>query len=902
MPQADASSIKIQADALLEPAVREVGRGQLKIFLGAAPGVGKTYEMLLTAQARRRDGDDVVIGVVETHGRAETEALLAGLETVPLREANHGGHRLQEMDLEAVLARRPQLVLVDELAHTNAPGGRHPKRYLDVEDLLSAGIDVFTTLNIQHVESLNAVVAGITRIRVRETVPDSILDRADDIEVVDLAPQDLIRRLEDGKVYVPRQAERALRHYFSPGNLTALRELALRRTAQRVDDQLLTHMQTHAIAGPWEAGERVLVCIDATPEAADLIRYAKRMADRLRASWTVLTIETAASHNFTDEERDRLAANMRLAEHLGGEAVTLPDDSIVEGILTYARVHNVTHIVIGKSRRSRWIEKFRGTVAGELIRRTVPITIHAVATVEGKARPKSGPSSEDRRQAGALSADCGYAFSLVAIAVGLALLFQPITGSETADLFFLTAIIVSAIYFGRIPSLLASVVASLAYNFFFLNPLYTFSIADGVNIASFCFFFAIALLVSGLGTRMREAVIASRERARVTDALYGFSRKIAGIVSLDDLLWASAYQIAFMLRLDVLLMLPENGKLAVKCGYPPEDQVDEADMGAATWAFDTNRPAGRGADTLSGAKRLFLPLKTAHGSVGVVGLSRKRPGALVSPDDHRLLEALIDQIAVAVERINLAREMDETRMISERERLRSALLASLSHDLKTPLAAILGAATSLKQFGELYSPDQREDLISTVEDEAERLNRFVANLLDMTRIETGSIALNWEAVEPGEAIGAVLQRGARMLSGHHIELAIAPDLPLVKVDPVLFEQVLFNLLDNAVKYSSKGSTIIVRGRRDGASVEIDIEDEGRGLPHEETERIFDKFHRVGARDRQLAGTGLGLAICRGFMAEMGGTVTATNRSDAKGAIFTLSLPVLSQTVDLRETE
>ncbi len=869
-------------DALLELARREQpGRGRLKIFLGAAPGVGKTYEMLLSGRARLAEGDDVVIGVVETHGRPETEALVHGFEVLPRKHYDYKGRPIEEMDLDALLARKPKLALVDELAHTNAPGSRHPKRYLDVEELLAAGIDVFTTLNIQHVESLNDVVAQITRIRVRETVPDSVLDGADDIEVIDLAPTELMQRLREGKVYVPKLAQRALNHYFSPGNLTALRELALRRTAQRVDEQLLTHMRAHAIDGPWPAGERVLVCVSEDLRAAGLVRYTKRLADRLRAPWTALYIETARSHDLSVVERDRIADTLRLAEHLGGVAATIPGGRrIADDTMSFARANNVTQIVVGKSTRSRWFELLNGSVVHDLVRRSGNISVHVIAgdDLARDAIPtKTVKTSPEPKTAGVL----GYGAGLVAtaLALGAAKLTEPYFQTETVPFVFLMGVLGVAYQFGLGPSLLAAVASMLSYNFFFMEPLYTFTITDPTNIAALFFFLITALVVSNLTARVRRQAETARSRAATTNALYAFSKNLASIVTLDDLLWASASQIAASLKADVAILLPARERaIEVASTFPPGDTIDDADMGAAQWSFDTGRPAGRGADTLPGARRLFLPLRTSRGVIGVVGLGRgRRPDIILSPDERRLLDALMDQSAVAIERVRLATEMDEARVAAEAERLRGALLTSLSHDLKTPLASILGSANSLREYGDLFDKQARAELVGTIEEEAGRLSRFVANLLDMTRLEAGAIELKREASDMSEIIGAAVHRMKPLLEGFKLDYDIEPGLPLVDLDVLLMEQVLINLFDNAVKYAPPGSTITIAAKRDHDTVRIQVIDEGPGIPEDRLTRIFEKFHRVNGGDRQRAGTGLGLAICRGFVEAMGGTITAANR-------------------------
>jgi two-component system, OmpR family, sensor histidine kinase KdpD len=884
-------------EALLAAARREDSRvGKLRIFVGAAPGVGKTYEMLQQAHARKKDGYDVVVGIVEAHGRRDTEALLEGLEIIPRRRIDYKGQWLEEMDLDAVVARRPQIVLVDELAHTNAEGSRHPKRYLDVEELLNRGIDVYTTVNIQHIESLNDVVAQITHVRVRETVPDAVFDRADAVELVDLTPDDLIQRLKEGKVYVPRQAERALEHFFSPANLTALRELALRRTAERVDEQLLSEMQAHAIQGPWAAGERILVCVSEDPRSAGLVRYGKRIADRLHGPWIALYVEGRRAAQLSEEERDRIADTLRLAEALGGEAITLPGDRhIADDIIGYAQANNVTQIVIGKSARTRWFEILHGSVVHDLVRRSGNISVHVIAgdTITGPRIPKKSVRAAERDQAIDLQS---YVFALLAVALALAsaAVIQPWFGVENVDLVFLTAVVGVAVRLGLGPSLLASVAASLCYNFFFLPPIFTFTITDPTNIAAFVFFIMVAVIVSTVAARGRTQAVAVTERARVTESLYSFSRKLAGAGTLDDVLWATAYQTALMLKVRVVLLLPERGSIAVKAGYPPEDILDEADLAAAKWAWENDRAAGRGSDTLPGAKRLFLPMHTGRGAIGVMGIDSDKPGPLFTPDQRRLVDALRDQSALAIERVRLVEEMDRVERAAETERLRSALLTSISHDLKTPLAAVLGAAGTMRDLGNKLSDGQKADLLATIIDESERLNRFIANLLDMTKLESGAISPNVALHDLGEIVGSALRRAGRILASHKVELELAPDLPMLELDAVLFEQVLFNLLDNAAKYAPPETTIRLQSWRTDDSVYLSVLDEGSGIPLGDLEHIFDKFYRAQKTDQVRAGTGLGLAISRGFVEAMHGTIVAANRTDRSGAAFTISLPIPRQ--------
>ena len=881
--------------ALLAQARREErgSAGRLKIFVGAAPGVGKTYEMLQTARAKLKEGVDVVAGVVETHGRKETETLLEGLEVLPRKPTVYVNRILSEFDLDAALRRRPSLILVDELAHSNIPGSRHPKRYQDVEELLSAGIDVYTTVNIQHIESLNDVVAQITHVRVRETVPDSILDRADAIELVDLTPDDLIQRLKEGKVYVPKQAERALKNYFSPANLTALRELALRRTAERVDEQLLEHMRARAISGPWAAGERILVCVSEDPRSPGLVRYAKRLADRLRAPWTALCIETRRSQQLTERERDRIAEALRLAERLDGEAITIPSAArrIADDVIAFAHANNVTHIVIGKSQRSRWFEILHGSVVHDLVRRAGNISVHVIAGEELTSEPSTtrvvaatAPRPFD---------PLPYIVALLAVAAALGIgeLVQPVFGLENVDLIFLAAIVGVAVRYGLWPSLLATVVASLCYNFFFLPPIYTFTITDPTNVAAFVVFTLLSILVSNLAARGRSQMTIAHERVRSIESLYAFSRKLAGAGTLDDVLWATAHQIASMLKVRVVLLLPEHGSIAVKAGYPPEDTIEEADLAAAKWTWESNRIAGRDSDTLPGAKWLFLPLRTGRGAVGVLGITKDGPGPLLRAEQKRLLDALTDQGALAIERVHLVEDIEKVRRTAETERLRSALLTSISHDLKTPLAAVLGAAGALRDLSKSLDDDAKGDLLATIIDESERLNRFIANLLDMTKLESGAIVPNAALHDVGEIVGSALERASKILAKYRVKVEISSNLPLVMVDAVLFEQVLFNLLDNASKYAAADTTITIQGWRDRETICLQVLDEGEGIPAADLERIFDKFYRVRKGDQVRAGTGLGLAISRGFMEAMHGTIAAANRPDRPGAVFTITLPI-----------
>lgn len=883
-------------DALLGWASRE-GRGKLRIFLGAAPGVGKTFEMLTQGRARRLEGVDAVVGVVETHGRTETEILTKGFEIVPKKRGLYKGKVVAEMDLDAILQRKPQLVLVDELAHTNIEGGRHPKRYLDVEELLAAGIDVFTTVNIQHIESLNDVIAQITRIHVRETIPDAVLDQADEIELIDLTADDLLKRLREGKVYVKAQAERALSHFFSPGNLTALRELALRKVAQHVDRDMVDYMQAHAIGGPWPAGERILACINERPSAAELVRRTRRVAAALKAEWTVLYIEGPRHAILSETDKDRIADTLRLAERLGGQTASLPGREIADAILTYARRNNVTQIIIAKSERPAWFELLHGSVVRDLIRNSGAISVTAVSP-RGEGVPPKSVHTVSRKKPidwrGYLVSAATVVLTIL-IAKAVSFVVPEIVGSLA--MVFLVPVLISAVFYDRRTALATALLSVMCYNFFFLPPLYTFTIADPNNWVQFSVLLFVAIIAGNLAARVRAQADLAAARATAMTELYRFTGKLAGIARLDDILWAASVQIASMLKTNVVILLPNpvTKSPEVRAGFPPEDELDDQDLAAAAWCWAHAQPAGRNAETLPGAKRLFLPMRTGEGPVGVAGLQRKDDRTLFSPDERRLLDALLDQTALAVERSKLVEQVDEAQVVAEADKLRVAMLTSLSHDLRTPLASILGSATTLIADGSLYDAGKTREFLQTIREEAERLDRFVGNLLDMSRLEAGALGAKPEPLDVIDLVEASSERMSRRLANHKLLLSMPAGLPLVMADPVLMEQALVNLLDNAAKYAPAHSTISVRAGPMDSKVQVTVEDEGPGIPPEALPHIFDKFYRAKAADRRIAGTGLGLAVARGFVEAFGGTLDAANRSDRTGAAMTIALPVASGT-------
>jgi len=637
------------------------------------------------------------------------------------------------------------------------------------------------------------------------------------------------------------------------------------------------------------------------PRAAGLVRYAKRLADRLHAPFTALYVETRRSLQWTEEERDRVADTLRLAEAFGGEAITVPggDRGVADDVIGFAQANNVTQIVIGKSTRSRWFEILYGSVVHDLVRRSGNISVHVIAGDELARDPIPRTTVRAAEDAAPFNPwPYGVALVAVAAAVGVGGLIKPLLGVENVDLVFLTAVVAIAVRYGLWPSLLATVASSLCYNFFFLPPLYTFTITDPTNLAAFVFFTVVAVVVSHFAARGRSQTVAARERVRAVELLYAFSRKLAGVGTLDDVLWATAYQTALMLKVRVVLLLPEDGSIVVKTGYPPEDILDEADVAAAKWAWQNDRVAGRGSDTLPGAKRLFLPMRTGRGAIGVMGIDSDKTGPLLTPDQRRLLDALIDQAALAIERVYLVEDVERAKRTIETDRLRSALLTSISHDLKTPLAAVLGAASTLRDLSTGLSDAEKADLLATVIDESERLNRFIANLLDMTRLESGAVVPNTALHDLGEIVGSALRRASKILAGHRIELELAAGLPMLELDAVLFEQALFNLLDNAAKYSPDGSTIRIRSWRDQDTICLQVLDEGDGIPPGDLEHIFDKFYRAEKGDRVRAGTGLGLAISRGFVEALHGEITAANRPDRPGAVFAIRLPVPPATKQL----
>lgn len=860
--------------------------------MGAAPGVGKTYAMLEAARVKAMSGVDVAIGVVETHGRTETAELQLGLDIVPRLKIEYRGTVLQELDVDAILARRPQLVLVDELAHTNAPGSRHLKRYLDVEELLEAGIDVYTTLNVQHLESLNDAVAQITGVHVRETVPDRILARADEVEVVDLSVEDLLERLRQGKVYIPDQAERAIRSYFRPGNLAALRQLALRQAAEQVDEEMHTYMQAHAIPGPWPATERLMVSIGPSPLSRRLVRACRRRAERRHAEWIAVYVETPRHYRMSEDDRDRVASTIRLAEELGGEVAVISGTHVAEELLELARKHNVTEIVIGKSLRPWWFELMRGSIVRDLIRQSGAIDVHVITATDDSETWESPPARHEEKKKWVND----YVLPTIAVAVSgiVAALLRSVISLPNLSMVFLAAVLISAVARGLRASIFASVLGVLVYDFFFVPPYSTFTISSPQDVLALAVYLVVAVMTSNLAGRIRDQATGSRHREQQTSALYAMSRAIVAARGLPELLDGVVAQIAHTLDVTVAVLLPDDEGLGMKAAHPNGLVLSETERGAATWAWGHDTPAGRGTDTLPGERWLYLPLRTANSVVGIMALGFKK-SEWQAPDTRRLVEALSDQVAVAIERSRLMADMEQARLVAERERLQAILLSSISHDLRTPLASIIGAASALESDNTL-DIEGRTELFATIREEAERLNRFVENLLDTMRIESGALRLNREWIEVADVVGTAIARLAGPLADHTLNVEIDDGLPLLHLDFVLIEQVLVNLLDNAAKYSEAGSPIRLSAWRVGDTVMVEVADEGIGIPRGELQMIFDRFYRVQGGDGRKAGTGLGLSICRGIVEEHGGTIGVVSPGPSgRGSLFTLRLPVAPDT-------
>jgi two-component system sensor histidine kinase KdpD len=877
-------------DELLKNIQAEEGkRGRLKIFLGYVAGVGKTYAMLEAAHQRKAQGLDVVVGYIETHKRAETEELVEGLEVLPRKQVEYHSVSLPEMDVDGVIVRRPQLVLVDEFAHTNAPGSRHPKRYQDVQEILAAGIDVYTTLNIQHLESLNDIVAQVTGVIVRETIPDGVIDEAAEIEVIDLPPDELLMRLQEGKVYVPDQAARAIQKFFRKGNLTALREMSLRRAAERVDDQMRAYMQTRAIQGIWAAGERLLVCVSPSPLSERLVRTTRRLADELNAEWIALYVETPQFASMSQEKRDRVANILQLAEDLGARSYTLSSsssmDSVSQTVIDFAHKNNITKIVMGKPLRPRWQELIRGSLVDNLIHKSGDIDVYIVTSSDKPSFPA------DESPLKLHSTVNRYIGSLLLVIAATAIGFIIGGDIEATNLVmvYLLAVVIAAVYLGRGPAIFASLLGVLAFDFLFVTPYFTFAVSDTQYIITFTGLFLVGIVISQLAARASEQAQAAREREAETAELYDLSRDLASSADVESILSVLQKHLEQTFSRNIAVLLPEGNQL-VSRAVSNDMTLNDEELAVADWVYRHAEPAGRHTNTLPAAQLRYLPLKTSKRVVGVLGVGK--PNTIntdLTSAQRRLMEAFANQGAQAIERALLEEQNRQIALLQSAEKLQNALLNSISHDLRTPLVAITGALSALDENFTELDENTRSSLIENARGESERLNRLVGNLLNMTRIESGAIKLHLEPGDMQDLIGTALEQLGKRASKNRIKVGISPNYPLVLMDFTLMVQVIVNLLENAIKYSPEDSLIEISATLENSNARLTILDRGVGIPQEDLSRVFDKFYRV-QRPENVSGTGLGLSISKGIVEAHGGKIQAKNREDG-GTILEVELPL-----------
>ena len=872
---------------------QEQARSKLKIFLGYVAGVGKTYAMLEAAHQRLEEGIDVVVGYVETHGRKETESLLQGLEIIPRKPIEYRGTELTEMDLDTVLARRPKLVLVDELAHTNAPGSRHTKRYQDVEEILHAGIDVYTTVNIQHLESLKDVVQQITGITVRETIPDRLVDEAYEIELIDLPTDELLQRLREGKVYISDQVMRAMERFFRKGNLTALRELSLRRAADRVDNQMLDYMHTESIPGPWPAGERIMVCLSSHPMGERLIHTGRRLANDLKAEWYVLFVETPGHLHMPPENRARMERNNRLAEEMGAKVVNISGETVADTVLEFAHQHNVTKIIAGKRLRARWFELLRGSVIDQIIRGSGKIDVYIVSEgieVPSKVLPKS---LTPHRPLGRYLLSLGLVLLVTLMSLPLRNLFDP----TNLVMLYLLGVVIAAVFLGRGPSILASIISVFAFDFFFVDPRLSFSVNDTQYLLTFIGLLLVGMIISNSAALLRDQVDALRRKDRQTQALQNLSKELTSAINLEEVLNTVIRNIGELFSREAVILLSEGGRLVDRVSSLVS-KMSESDLAVADWVFKNGQPAGRGSDTLPASMIRYIPLITARGIVGVLGIKPANPEDFLSLDQRSLMSGFANLAALAIERALFAEKLAQTETMRNTEKLQTALLNSISHELRTPLASITGVLTSLSESEKAQQVSSKLDsatsleLIESATQQAQRLNRLVENLLDMTRLEAGAMRLKCEPADMKDLIQTVSGQSPNRFCDHPVKTNLPPDLPLILMDSVLIGQVISNLLDNACKYSPGGSAIEIIVRLKEDQIEVAIKDAGIGIPALDLERVFDKFYRV-QRQNPVTGTGLGLSICRGIVEAHGGKIWAQNNPE-RGVTIIFTLPVQSQ--------
>ena len=867
---------------------RPSARGKLRIFFGFAPGVGKTYRMLQVARElvseHKYEPHEVVLGIVETHGRYDIQGLMLGLEMLPRTSVACGGRIAGEFDLDAALARKPKLLLLDDLPHTNAPEARHRKRWQDVVELLDAGIDVFSTMNVEHLESLNDVVAQITQSEVRETVPDAVLDGADSVELVDIAPEELLQRLKEGKIYLPEQAERAKEQSFRRGNLLALRELALRRIAQHVDDDVREYRQENGVLSTWPASERILVCVSAAPSSQRLIRAAARMAAGLRCPWVAAYVGSMTLASVNDADRERIESHLRLADSLGASIARLTGPSVAELLVAYARRHNVTRFVIGKPTHSRWRDLLRGSLLDAVVRGSGDIDVHVISgeTMEIEDAAGHGDSSGH--------APSRHYLAAAAIAIGallLAVLLRTVSPLPDLEMLFLLAVMVSAVWFGRGPALVCAAVGIACYDFFLIPPYHTFLVHDRRYVLTFGMMFGVGFALSELAGRLRQHEREALAREERTAALYALTNELAATEMPARIASIAVKHAADAFRAQAcLLVTSKSGELEALRDDTPQPSIDSAELAVARWSYEHDEPAGFGTNTLRGAKSIGAPLRVGNSRLGVLLLQPLAPEPL-GVEQHAFLEVFCRQVAAALERARLREDAKLASLRAKAEEMRSSLLSAVSHDLRTPLASITGSATALRDGGNL-AIDTKEELVDAIVDQAERLERLVSNLLDMTRLESGAISLRKDWVPIEEVIGSALTRLESRLERRAINVAIPSKLPLVSIDPVLFEQVFVNLLENVEKYTPPTCRVSIRAFMQGECVAIDFDDDGPGFQLGAEERIFEKFYR--GVHTGISGAGLGLAICKGIIEAHGGTMTA-HLAATGGAELRMIIPI-----------
>jgi two-component system, OmpR family, sensor histidine kinase KdpD len=908
-PDPDALLARVQQDEARQQ------RGELKVFFGASAGVGKTYAMLEAARTRKAEGVDVVAGYVEPHGRVETERLLEGLEQVPFRITEYRGASLREFDLDAALARKPALVLVDEFAHTNVAGSRHAKRWQDVEELLAAGIDVYTTVNVQHIESLNDVVAQITGARMQETVPDKEFDQADEIELIDITPDELLQRLKEGKVYLPERAEHALENFFRKGNLIALRELAMRAAADRVDAEMREYRDEHAIRDTWAAGESLMVCVGPDAQAEKLVRAGKRMASALHARWLVVYVETPELLRLPEAERNRRIDVLRLAESLGAESVTLDGPTAARALLEYARTRNVNRILVGKpSQRGarRWL---RPSTTNELVKHAGDMDVYVVSgqdAARARLSPVLARSSAYLGLAPGTSGKNrapGYAWAIATSAVCTAICWVLKAWFDLPNLImlYLLGAAMIATRFGRGPAVMSAILNLAAFDFFFVPPVFSFAVSDTQYLVTFAVMLAVTLIIGNLTASVRLQARVAGHRERRTASLYAMSRELAAARGAENLAKIAVRHTSEVFDSQVAMLLPDaDGRIAHPHGASLPGSLRGADLSVAQWVFDHGQNAGLGTDTLPGNDALYLPLKSTGPSaaetgakrqttaappapaLGVLALLPANPRRVLLPEQLHLLETFAGQVALALERVRLADQAQHAEIHAENERIRNALLSAISHDLRTPLAVIAGSASTLVEGGAALPEPKRKEMAQAIYAQARQMSQQVNNILDMTRFEIGAPQLNrqWQPLE--EIVGAVLNRMQPGLQGREVAVALQEDLPLALIDGGLIEQVLSNLLENAVKYTPPGSPIEIEAWATGGEITVSVVDRGPGIKPGDEERVFEKFHR-GVPEGAVGGTGLGLTICRAIVEAHGGRIWAENRF-VGGAMFCFTLP------------